>query len=387
MAKEFFFITEKAAEQEGRRVITAVVSSEVIDRDGDIITASAMKAAMAAFMRNPVILASHQHKLDDGTSPVVGRVIDWRQEGKKTICDIEFAGTELGLQYWKLYSEKFQKAFSIGFRPISFEEKYIDGKRINVITEIMLYEISAVAVPANQDALSKSAKRKRDFVESKRGGFNPAGNAGFDVVSCLEKYDDFMAGRFDGITAEEKAFLERTIKETEELVDAFPDGYPGPCPGDIIELEFGDMSDAEKAFLRSSVKAFEDAQDTDPFDLESRPPECPTKSFYSEGQDAQGDSFSCECGRHSADSRPKTLAQVTGAKERSLIQAFGSEALYRRYLKFVHYKEQGFNHVKCGFSSDEVKMFDAVYESGIENVIQNGWNKPVDENYAKLFVR
>jgi len=163
--KDFYFFCEKAS---GERRIIAVVSDEVIDRDGEIITAEAMWSAMPGFMRNPVILAGHQHRLADGKSPVVGRVVRWWKEGRKTVCEIEFIDTDLGNDYFKLYGSKVQRAFSIGFRPVKQERRTIDGRPVNVITELELFEISAVAVPSNPEALSKSHLKKQGFIESKK---------------------------------------------------------------------------------------------------------------------------------------------------------------------------------------------------------------------------
>ncbi len=246
--KELFLWTEKAADAGSRRIVAAV-SSEAIDRDGEIITADAMKNAFPAFMKNPVILASHSHHLDSGVSSVIGRVVSWYQQGKKTFCEIEFADTPLGLQYWALYSGKFQKAFSIGFRsnPQKQERRNIDGKNVVVHTEIELYEISAVAVPANPEALSKAAKRRQEFVDRKRQGLTKEDELFF---SAVEKWDDFQEGKLDGITPEEMKILEdleEKGKEFAEFVDSpecaalygedidLPKNAPG---GPIIENYF-----------------------------------------------------------------------------------------------------------------------------------------------------
>ncbi len=324
--KVYSLAVEKADDQGGKRIISAVVSSEIIDRDGDIITAAAMKAAMAEYMKNPVILAGHQHRLTDGKSPVVGRVINWRQEGKKTICDVEFVDTELGLEYWQLYSGKFQRGFSIGFKIISYEEKYIDGKRVNVITEIMLYEISAVGVPANQDALSKSAKRRLDFVESKRAA------------------------------------------AAESLVDIFnPSG-----------IDLGDECDCKGLDLDL------ECCDYDPFTMEPLQG-CPTKGLYSEGGIAQGGSFSGDGGPCGADLGQKTLGFLIQAKERSEAEAFGSEKLYRRYKKYLDEKSKRYS--LSLYTCDEIELFDAIEKHGIEAVIKNGGKAPVEEGYEQLFLR
>jgi HK97 family phage prohead protease len=147
------------ADQQTRR-ITAVISSEAVDRDDEIVSASAMKEAMAGFMKNPVVLAAHTHRLSDGSSPVVGKVIKWWQEKDKTVAEIEFADTPLGLEYYVLYAGGYQKAFSIGFSSLKCGNKIIDGRSVVVHESIEMYELSAVAVPANPEALTKAMQEK-----------------------------------------------------------------------------------------------------------------------------------------------------------------------------------------------------------------------------------
>ena len=119
-------------------------------------------------MRNPVILAGHSHKLDDGKSPVVGSCVKaWVDKAAFWIL-IEFAKTALGQEYWELYRDKHQRAFSIGFRVKQGEDQIIDGQRVYVVSELELFEISCVPVGANPDALSKSAQAKKAFVAAKK---------------------------------------------------------------------------------------------------------------------------------------------------------------------------------------------------------------------------
>ena len=153
---------------ESKRQIHAIASTESIDRHGEIVKLSALKKAIPGYMKNPVILACHAHRLDDGRSPTVAKCIkSWVDKSGLNII-IEFAKTSLGDEYWHLYSEKFQRAFSIGFRVLTVEYETIKSDRVPVITELDLFEISCVPVPANQDALSKAEQRKHDFVAAKR---------------------------------------------------------------------------------------------------------------------------------------------------------------------------------------------------------------------------
>jgi len=145
----------KSVDAEQRR-ITAVASREMIDRDGEVVSLAALRAAMKEYMENPVVLAAHSHRLADGRSSVVGKVIDYSFEGADLLITVEFARTELADEYWRLYKEKFQRAFSIGFIGRSAPVvEMVAGRRVRVWKDIELLEISCVAVPANPAALSK----------------------------------------------------------------------------------------------------------------------------------------------------------------------------------------------------------------------------------------
>jgi hypothetical protein len=66
-------------------------------------------------MKNPVILAGHSHRLGDGRSPFVGSVVGYKYQGKDFVITVQFADTELGLEYWERYKNKHQRAFLMGF--------------------------------------------------------------------------------------------------------------------------------------------------------------------------------------------------------------------------------------------------------------------------------
>lgn len=165
--KEWQGLFVKSIDQE-KRQITAIASTGSIDRDGEIILPSAFKKCLPGYMKNPVILAGHQHKLSDGRSPVVAKCIDARVTKDAFQIVVEFAKTSLADEYWHLYRDKFQQAFSVGFMLGKCHDELRDGKRIPVHTEVKLIEISCVPVPSNPDALSRSVKRKRDFIANKR---------------------------------------------------------------------------------------------------------------------------------------------------------------------------------------------------------------------------
>jgi HK97 family phage prohead protease len=153
---------------ESKRQIEAVVSTADLDRYDEIIEPEAFRESLDAYLKNPVVISSHQHRLDTGHSSVVGQTIKtWiDQVGLHVI--IWFAETELGDEFWYLYKDKFQRAFSVGFIPLEWKDGTLDGgQRVRTYTKVELLEISCVPVPANRNALSKSKQRKADFVADK----------------------------------------------------------------------------------------------------------------------------------------------------------------------------------------------------------------------------
>ena len=154
---------------QGNRRITALASTESIDRNGEIILASAYKELWPVYMKNPVVITSHQHRLTTGHSSTIANVVDGRIDKSGLLVVIEFVeGTVLGDEYWLLYSQKKQRALSVGFMPLEGKQEERDGKLVWVHTKVELVEISCVPVPSNRESLSRSKQGKQGFVADKQ---------------------------------------------------------------------------------------------------------------------------------------------------------------------------------------------------------------------------
>ncbi len=188
--------------------INFVISSEVIDRQGEIVRSGAIARAIKDFGRNPVALAAHVHRSGDGSPTVVGSWDIGSFRKFKDHCEmrLRFAvDTKLGAEYWTLYSQGHMRAVSIGFRVIDAHEESLKSGRVHVIDELELIEISCVPVPACQDALAKSKERKRGFVAEKRlfGGRTLSqeeklyarenGYTALDMLTLMEEYGSIAA--------------------------------------------------------------------------------------------------------------------------------------------------------------------------------------------------
>lgn len=214
-------IFQTKAEELEERTVRFKISSEVVDRDGDILIAKGCD--FENFKKNPVFLGFHnQHDYPLGIPK------NWGVEGKSVYCDVYFPTIEelssnpaeasekakLVDFTYNCYKTGMLNAVSVGFIAKDLEPNKETGGYI--IKDWELLEFSAVAVPANQDAIAQAVKS--------------FGEEGKDFVDPIER-----------IKACEKQIEEckKTIKEqTERLEKVFePEDEELEIDGEAIEDE------------------------------------------------------------------------------------------------------------------------------------------------------
>lgn len=127
--------------------IEGYASTADVDRHGDVVTIGAWQKALENYLKNPIILAYHDH--DDPCGRMVEHRID---DGGLWIRARISAASEV----FSLVKDGVLTAFSIGFRIKKAE--YKPDVDIFLISELELYEISVVSVPANQNTVFSLAK-------------------------------------------------------------------------------------------------------------------------------------------------------------------------------------------------------------------------------------
>ena len=143
-----FSSTSKAL---GSDTYEVMISTESIDRDGEIVRAAGAK--LENYKRNPVVLWGHDYRLPPVAKALKVEVLPGR--GLKATFKFPSKGaSDLADQVHALWDEGFLSATSIGFMPL---------KSINLdpqkpwgpqeYTEWELLEYSIVNVPAQPDAL------------------------------------------------------------------------------------------------------------------------------------------------------------------------------------------------------------------------------------------
>lgn len=150
------------SEDLGERSVQFTISKTVLDRDGDMLIAEGVD--FTNYMKNPVFLSFHNSR-----EFPLGKVTKFWVDGDSVKAIVYFPNIEELASKPEYASEKAKlvdftyhcykmgmlNAVSVGFIPIEYTENKNGGY---VITKWELLEFSAVAVPANQDAIAEAVK-------------------------------------------------------------------------------------------------------------------------------------------------------------------------------------------------------------------------------------
>jgi HK97 family phage prohead protease len=140
-------------DSEGSIYIDGYASTNDIDRQGDVVPPSVWNKGIANYLKNPVILAYHDH------SEPVGRMVEHRIDEKGLWIK---ARISKAAEVYDLVKDGVLTAFSIGFRIVDAE--YNSAAELFVVKELELHEISVVSVPANQNTLFSLSKAFNEYL-------------------------------------------------------------------------------------------------------------------------------------------------------------------------------------------------------------------------------
>jgi HK97 family phage prohead protease/HK97 family phage major capsid protein len=163
-------------------MIEGYASTNDADRQGDIVPTSVWEAGMENYLKNPVILAYHEH------CEPIGRMVEHRidEKGLWIKARISAAAEDV----FNLVKDGVLTAFSIGFRIVDAE--YNSAAELFVVKELELHEISVVSVPANQNtifSLSKAFNTAEEF-KSFKMQFAPKSESAKGLESSTEAKSD-----------------------------------------------------------------------------------------------------------------------------------------------------------------------------------------------------
>ena len=229
------FLMVKDADEANPNIVHATVSTDEVDRYDEVVLPDAFKEALPAFLRNPVVLPAHQHRLPNGDPPVIGNVLtDSIHIGEHTVdMTVEFDTDELGQKYAKKYRKRkdpdgrerkaMMRAFSIGFRGLEGEYRSDEKTRTWTWTRIELLEVSAVAVPANRGALARAF----GYYEHEPGAA-PSDSTADVVERAIEKLDAATAAQHRKLEESLDEIKSLLIPDSEELAQGLLGSFSEP---------------------------------------------------------------------------------------------------------------------------------------------------------------
>lgn len=145
-----FCATKRVSESVDGRTADFTLSTDCVDRGGDIVNQDGWK--LANYKKNPVILWGHDQRI-----PPIGRALSVGKRDGALVAKIEFATAEqhpFAETVFQLVKGGFVNAGSVGFIPIKYnwnEDRYGFD-----FIEQELIEYSIVGVPMNPEALQQA---------------------------------------------------------------------------------------------------------------------------------------------------------------------------------------------------------------------------------------
>lgn len=123
-----------------------------IDHAGDVIEHGAYTKTIAESGNKVRFLWQH-----DRSEPI-GSVLELKEDGKGLWFRAKFANTQRAQEARELMSMGAMDSFSIGYVPVLEVRDEVNGRVINRIKEVRLFEISPVTFPCNPEATIASIK-------------------------------------------------------------------------------------------------------------------------------------------------------------------------------------------------------------------------------------
>jgi len=240
---------------EEKRELTVVVSTDSVDRYGDVLNPKGAK--LKNYRRNPTVLYGHN---SHSALPIGRSQKTITQDGAVVARPRFHKETELAREVWALVKIGVLNAWSVGFIPLKWEWiKDKDGRNTGGwnIEEWEMLEFSSVPVPANQDALTLALKSMRISAPILTKSLEPFGFKAPDLVRVPAKEEP------DNTTTEEGQDM--TLKEL-LAKDAVAAAEYKAAIETAVAVAKKEAKDAAKKELDELVKAVSPVLASDAYD-------------------------------------------------------------------------------------------------------------------------
>lgn len=203
-----FYVAETKALRNGD--VEAYISTESVDRMGDIIKAKGWELGAYRKTGSPVLFGHEYGVTPGGGIAHIGNAVEMEIQRKGLWSVTRFhEKTQLSREAAILAREKLMPGWSVGFSPLDKpEDRMVDGVwKGFIFNRQELLEYSLVSVPANPEAVSKAADMAR------------RGLIGADMINRINAAAIFAGPSptgDEGIRQDEQAIVEQFRKRHEE---------------------------------------------------------------------------------------------------------------------------------------------------------------------------
>ena len=241
-------------EKEG--IIRAVVSTESVDRDGDIIRQDGWD--LRHFERHPVLLSSHNYR---GLTNQIGEWTKMEVVGKELVGEARYyIGQGNPEADWGFFlAGRDKAAFSVGFMPDMDTAKEIttSGKSSYEFKGQELLEVSQVTVPSNRQSLQAMKGLELDplverLVDDVLGDMESveveAPSDPVEAVTAMPSDDNALAEKIASLVKED---IRSMITEyLNNVAESYKEAYPPKKPYKVADTETI-VREAMKEYLAS----------------------------------------------------------------------------------------------------------------------------------------
>jgi HK97 family phage prohead protease len=133
-----------------KREVVGTITTNALDRYHEVVEPGG--AVLENYRKNPVVLLNH-----NSFDLPIGKNLWIKPEGSGLLALTKFASTMQGDDVLALYEQGIMKAWSIGFKPLKWEDATQSEEAYSrKYTEWELLEYSAVTIPANPEAVTNA---------------------------------------------------------------------------------------------------------------------------------------------------------------------------------------------------------------------------------------
>lgn len=213
-----------------------------IDLQYDVVAKGAFKNTLARVKKGDVpYLADHMASVRN----VLGTLVDASEDSKGLRIKVRFSGDADAQSIRQKMMEGHVTKMSIGYEPMQWRYETRGEKRVRVLEDVKLWEVSAVVFPANPQAVIERVKSAvHDTIDEAVQGAIAAGGDEREIKAAIADWAKAATVADAGDVTQGQDEVEQSTAPAEEPSSTDTHLETGEAHGDGAESEKGDGPDS-----------------------------------------------------------------------------------------------------------------------------------------------